>query len=814
MHKDKIAPRLFLLLVLLSFVACVRAATSLTYPPPLRAGRVVYLIPFSHWDTDWHADYSDYAKRADNNIANAIILAKQDARFRYTMEQPLFVQHFWQSHPAARADLKRLVQNGQLTFAWAGLTQPETSLVAPAIQVRNLQIGRQWIAETFGPEFIPNTAWQSDAFGNSAAFPLFLQQMKIPYLYVGRWQAKCDPQYEDCTPLPHAFYWRTPASDARVLVAYLAYPAAWAAIYRLKSTAEQVVALRKVVDGELARTHSKYLFIPLGFDFYSPQKNLMELVDAWNASDPEVTLTVADPATAFAALATQNLPEFNVDFNPIWQAFYGTRPEAKIADKESEYLLTANDKFSLLSGQPPLQSTAWFTAAMNAHYDNIGAVSFDQVWESTQRPRFAATVQTAADDLAQTLATIASGVDAPLLLFNPTSWPRAEVVELTGAAANMLTLPAPLQQLGDQHVAFFASPIPALGYAAPAANTNPLPQPVQVTQNGKQITLSNGLVQVTLDGQRGGGFTSLTRVGGPELLAETGDDLTYIGDEGDVYGARFGEVQAQASQSQAQLTVLAAGPLLARVQAVLTLGGQPVTKTVTLYAASPRVEVMLNLRALPQTSAVLQIPTTLAATERTDDLGFTALTHAVDNRPIVPGDITYRREIFYPIMYWSDVTAARAGAGSEGLALITHGLQGLGGMGRLNLLVVRWASNDKDGEGVTDPDYHVVRYAYLPHQGETGETMRVLVQAAYAFNQPLIPVWRSGQTVQIQLPFAQPLRTLPSVPLAMPLPVTLAVAAGLDNNQTDSSVVADLYRVGGDKSGAIKSVTIDYQAEK
>ena len=38
--------------------------------------------------------------------------------------------------------------------------------------------------------------------------------------------------------------------------------------------------------------------------------------------------------------------------NPIWQAFYNTRPAAKIADKESEYYLTAADKFGLLLNAP------------------------------------------------------------------------------------------------------------------------------------------------------------------------------------------------------------------------------------------------------------------------------------------------------------------------------------------------------------------------------------------------------------------------------------------------------------------------------
>src|SRR5262249_53536203 len=154
---------------------------------------------------------------------------------------------------------------------------------------------------------------------------------------------------------------------------------------------------------------SRYLFLPMGADISSPLPALPDLVDRWNATDPETALVMADPETAFQYIATQPLPQFTTDFNPIWQAFYGTRPAAKIADKESEYSLTAADKFGVLNGTP--QSSAWYTATMNAHYDNIAGVGYDSVWETSQQPRYTQTVATAAADLAGTLAQIANGVN-------------------------------------------------------------------------------------------------------------------------------------------------------------------------------------------------------------------------------------------------------------------------------------------------------------------------------------------------------------------------------------------------------------------
>jgi len=764
------------------------------------ADHVVFLIPFSHWDTDWHDTFNAYSQLADQNIINAIQVAKQYPRFRYTMEQVLFVQHFWDAHPEYRADLKALVEKHQLTFAWGGITQPETSLVAPAIQVRNLQLGQDWIAHTFGPESVPRSAWQSDAFGNSAAFPTFLSQSNIPYLYIGRWQGHCDPDYQHCQPLPPAFYWTSPAAPqgiaGRVLTTYISYPTAWADIYHRTDPDAQLTELRKSVQAEFQQTTSKYLFLPVGFDFFDPQANLPALVDRWNAADQHTALVMADPDSAFQYLATQPLPEISTDLNPIWQAFYDTRPAAKIADKESEYYLTAADKFGLLINAPP--SAAWNTAAFSAHYDNIGGVSYDSVWTSSQYPRYEQTIATAQNDLASTLAQIATRVSAPVVVFNPTSWPRSGVVELTGDLPEASDLPGPIQRIGTNTIAFQVEYVPPLGYAGLTGGSANIVHPVTVDQTAGTTTLSNGLVSVTLDGSRGGVFSKLDLLDNSgtarPLLTAPGDDVTYLADSGDVYGAFFGQEIARESKVAAQMTVVASGPLVARVQATLSLGGQQVVKTVTVRSDDPLIEVALDMSALPNSTAVVETPTSLNTNERTDDLGFGAFSHTIDPQPILPGDVTYRRSIFYPVTYWSDVST-----GGIGLTMITHGLQGVAGGGTRSIMLVRQVTS-RD-EGVTDPGVHHLSYAYFPHAGSATDAQSWL--AAYAFNQPLIAAWQTGDRTTIQLPFdaSTPLRQFQSAKSSSPLPTSFSLLSA------QNAIVSDIYRQGD----LLEALMLNYQ---
>jgi Glycosyl hydrolases family 38 C-terminal domain len=420
---------------------------------------------------------------------------------------------------------------------------------------------------------------------------------------------------------------------------------------------------------------------------------------------------------------------------------------------------------------------------VNAHYDNIAGVSYDQVWESSQRPRYEQTLASAAADLAGTLAQIANAVGQPLVVFNPSSSARSEVVELSGSLPDARGLPQPVQQLGPGHIAIWAQAVPPVGYTVLAGGSpNAIAHPVAATQAGQLLTLSNGLVAVTLDGDHGGTFSSLRTTSGPELLNGLGDDITYIDDSGDVYGAFFGAERARSSTTPAQLRLLARGPLLARAQAVIMLGGQPVTKTVTLRADSPLIDVALDIAGLPETTAIVQTPTTRHARARTDDLGFAAFTHPIDNSPIVSGTITYRREVFYPIMAWGDVSSENAG-----LTMITHGLQGLGGTDTLNLMLVRDVSDGgrPTSEGVKDRGYHTLRYAYLPHTGNAAAA--ATGRTAYAFNQPLIAVWQAGNHLQVQLPFMATLGSFPVASAVRRLPPTWSLISA------DNGSIADLY---------------------
>jgi hypothetical protein len=89
-------------------------------------------------------------------------------------------------------------------------------------------------------------------------------------------------------------------------------------------------------------------------------------------------------------------------------------------------------------------------------------------------------------------------------------------------------------------------------------------------------------------------------------------------------------------------------------------------------------------------------------------------------------------------------------------------------------------------EGVQDRAYHTLRYAYLPHAGNAAAA--TIWRAAYAFNQPLIAVWKAGAQREVQLPFIATPGRFPVAAAAHSLPPTFSLISA------DNGIIADLYR--------------------
>lgn len=268
---------------------------------------VFYLIPFSHLDLFWGGTREEDLARGCQIIAKAIRLANESAKFRFLLEDDVFVANFVESHANSPelADLKRLVKEGRFEIApkWAGIFQglPDGEVLA-----RNLMIGKRYAHDVFGVD--PLVAHMGDIPGYTQQFPQILRQSRVPYMVMPR-MGPTDKSL---------FYYKSP-DGSQVLVWNALKGYGWGTF--LTSTKTSYEEKRQRLEHDLADLRKNYsgpVFINWGSDLFVPQDDLVAQVEKFDQPGP-TRLIISTPSEFFAqAEKARGIPETSGEIPDSW----------------------------------------------------------------------------------------------------------------------------------------------------------------------------------------------------------------------------------------------------------------------------------------------------------------------------------------------------------------------------------------------------------------------------------------------------------------------------------------------------------------
>jgi hypothetical protein len=162
-------------------VGVEQAALAATLPHDAQ----VYFIPFSHLDFYWGGTREECLARGNQIIAKAVRLANESPKFRFLLEDNVFVANYVDSHPGSKEVeyLKRFVKEGRIEIApkWAGIFQ---ALPDGEVHARNMAIGKRYAQDVFGVD--APVAHLGDLPGYTPQLPQILQQSRVPYAVMTR----------------------------------------------------------------------------------------------------------------------------------------------------------------------------------------------------------------------------------------------------------------------------------------------------------------------------------------------------------------------------------------------------------------------------------------------------------------------------------------------------------------------------------------------------------------------------------------------------------------------------------------------------
>lgn len=391
--------------------------------------RQVYLVPFSHLDFFWAGTREECLARGNRIIAKAIQLAKQNADFRFLIEDDDFVANYMESHTgsADAADLKRLVKEGHIEIApkWAAIFQ---DLQDGEVLARNLVYGKRYARSVFGVD--PQAAQISDLPGYTPQYPQILRQAGTPYAVMTR----MGPGDKSL------FYWKAP-DGSRALTWFTLKGYGWGAHLGLHN--ELTDARRSTIEKELAEiagTTSSPIYMNWGSDLYAPNEKIAENVRTLN-HDGGMRFTFATPDDYFAKVARErDIPEVCGEIPSSWPNIVSSLPHLWQLVVPATNTLLAAEKFAAINHAlgyadypQPVFDFLWKKLIESTDHNHDGQGG----WAGDERKRSYSelAIIRGGEILRDSLRNIAERVripvrpSVPVVVFNPMGWQRTDLVK-------------------------------------------------------------------------------------------------------------------------------------------------------------------------------------------------------------------------------------------------------------------------------------------------------------------------------------------------------------------------------------------------
>jgi mannosylglycerate hydrolase len=749
----------------------------------------LFVVSHTHWDREWYLPLQEFRTRLVSLMDKLLDILASDPGYRhFTLDgQTIILEDYLAIRPERRQQLTRHVREGRVLIGpWYVL--PDEFLVSPEALIRNLMLGDR-LAREFGA--VMKVGYTPDPFGHVGQLPQILQGFGIDTAVLERGLS------DENTELR----WQAP-DGSEVLLIYLrdGYDnAAHLPVEDDKAFLSRVTSLKESLAPYAA---TPCLLLMNGTDHMEPQPGLPEALVRLRRELPDgavahstlpsyiesVRTSLGNKYLATVSGELRSPRRFHLLAGVLSARMYlKQRNHAcqtlleKWAEPFAAFAQLVDPQKSDLQARI---SQAWHHLLQNHPHDSICGCSADQVHQEMV-DRFARCEDIAEAAARDSLETITSSIDLasaavggaepgiPIVVFNPLSWCRTDVVEVTlnlprdleqFVVLDTLGRPIPHQSVEEDRgsrVLLVARDVPAFGYKTYFLRSG---RQAEASKAARDFAIENEFYYLEVE-PRDGTFSVTDKASG--ALYQGLNRLVDGGDRGDEYNYCQPEEDLiiSAPSQPPVVSVLERGPARQSVEIRLTyelpagLTGDrrsrtwdrvevPVTSCISLCAQVPRIDVRTTVTNRARDHRLrAHFPTPVCV-----ETSFAESAFDVVERPIaLPHDTA--EWIEQPVPTHPQASFVDLSDGQRGLMLANRGLpeyeafhDGDGTTLALTLLrCVGWLSRDDlacrrgpAGPQLETPEaqclgtYHF-DYALIPHTGDWHGAF----QRAHAFNAPL-----------------------------------------------------------------------------
>jgi len=399
----------------------------------------VMVISHTHWDPEWYSTFEEYRMRLVDLMDKLLDILENDPNYHSFMfdGQVSPLELYLELFPENRERIKSLVRTGKLLVGpWFVL--PDEYMVSSEAHIRNLLLGTK-IAQDYGE--VMKVGYLPDMAGHISQMPQILKGFGIDSAVVWRGVAGYPETAET------EFLWRGP-DGTEVLAIHLpwGYCTGTALFDQTESTYKKIQALKKMYE---ARNATRFMLLMNGCDHEEPHPSLPKIIEEINNMNPCFRIEHTNILEYINAVKNElKNPDIHMgemrrtETSFLMPGIQSTRIPLKQENVKTEVLLEkwvepiCTNAWLVGNKYPQrLIWTAWRYDLQNNFHDDIYGAHVDEVTPDVLN-RYKRAQEISNRLIAISSYYIANHINTSgwykaLVVFNPTSWDRSEVVNAT-----------------------------------------------------------------------------------------------------------------------------------------------------------------------------------------------------------------------------------------------------------------------------------------------------------------------------------------------------------------------------------------------
>ncbi|GAB4127459.1 MAG: alpha-mannosidase [Ignavibacteriales bacterium] len=744
----------------------------------------IHFTANAHIDAAWlwrKKETVDVCYHTFSSVMNMYAARGDETRnFAYSQSQAAFYEWMKDLYPDLFEQIKEKVRKGSWEIVGGMWVEPDCNLPDGISWSRQLLYGQKFFENNLGKR--AKIGWNPDSFGYNWNLPMFLLNAGIDVFITQK------IGWNDTNVFPYRVFWWEAPNGSRILT-YFPFDY----VNDISKPVGLVDWLRQF-EANTGFTDMMVLF-GVGNHGGGPSIEMMKRIDKLAQLDiyPKVRFGTADEYLSW--LKKQDLKNIPVWKDELYLEYHRgtmtTQSDIKKSNRESEVLLSNAEKFSSVANQFGMLypqddlKDAWKIVLFNQFHDILPGSSINSVYLDAKKD-YAEAKKIGENVLANSLNKITSEINTesiqngkPLVVFNPLSWSRNDIVKIVipNDESNYKIFDLSGKEIPSQIISksrferellFFAENVPSLGYktfklvdAGKASDSQKKQSLVNLALNNLnnippqmiELAMENKFFKLNIDAKTGWINQIFDKQLNKNLLTSAGNKLLILEDKPTAWDAwNIGLTGVEFPYKFRKIELIEDGDVVTVLRAYFdylkpgTVKEFPTedfpnsffTQDIILYKNLDRVDFKLNAEWFEsKTMLKVAFPVNVQDTIATFEIPFGTIKRSTTLKAAAD-----KGKWETPAMRWADLSEK-----DFGISLLNKSKYGYdikGNVMRLSLL-----RSPKWPDEMADMGFHEIEYSLFPHSGSPEEAN--IVRKGYEYNNPLIGIVTNVHAGQIPL---------------------------------------------------------------